>query len=233
METNEFGFNFDHSYSRLPSSLYSLVQPAKVPRPEIVIFNEPLAELLGLDPAALSSAAGAAVLSGNRVPEWALPLAQAYAGHQFGYFTMLGDGRALLLGEQIAPSGQRWDLQLKGTGPTPYSRGGDGKATMGPMRREYIISETMHALGFPTRRTMRPLPRRTILSVAMDALGLPTSRSLAVVATGELVPRETLLPGAILARVAQSHIRVGTSQYAAAFAPDALQKLADYTLERH
>lgn len=100
METNEFGFNFNHSYSRLPSSLYSLVQPAKVPRPEIVIFNEPLAELLGLDPAALSSAAGAAVLSGNRVPEWALPLAQAYAGHQFGYFTMLGDGRALLLGEQ-------------------------------------------------------------------------------------------------------------------------------------
>lgn len=209
METNEFGFNFDHSYSRLPSSLYSLVQPAKVPRPEIVIFNEPLAELLGLDPAALSSAAGAAVLSGNRVPEWALPLAQAYAGHQFGYFTMLGDGRALLLGEQIAPSGQRWDLQLKGTGPTPYSRGGDGKATMGPMLREYIISEAMHALG------------------------IPTSRSLAVVATGELVPRETLLPGAILARVAQSHIRVGTFQYAAAFAPDALQKLADYTLERH
>lgn len=209
MQTNEFGFNFDHSYARLPESLFSQVKPAPVPRPQIVLLNRPLAQSLGLNADALESAAGAAVLAGNTVPEWSLPLAQAYAGHQFGHFTMLGDGRALLLGEQITPCGERFDLQLKGTGPTPYSRGGDGRATMGPMLREYIISE------------------------AMQALNIPTTRSLAVVATGEAIPRETLLPGAILARVAKSHIRVGTFQYAAVFAPADLKALADYTLDRH
>ncbi len=209
MQTNEFGFNFDHSYARLPPALFSVVQPAQVPQPQIVLFNEPLAEALGLDAAMLQSPAGAAALAASSLPEWCLPLAQAYAGHQFGYFTMLGDGRAVLLGEQITPSGERYDLQLKGSGPTPYSRGGDGKATLGPMLREYIISEAMHALN------------------------IPTTRSLAVVTTGELVPREQLLPGAVLARVARSHIRVGTFQYAASFAPEALRPLADYALKRH
>ncbi|MGI6158518.1 MAG: protein adenylyltransferase SelO [Limnochordia bacterium] len=209
MQTNDFGFNFDHSYARLPASLFSVVQPEPVPHPQVVILNDRLAESLGLNPEALRSGAGAALLSGNELPEWSLPLAQAYAGHQFGYFTMLGDGRAVLLGEQITPSGQRFDVQLKGTGRTPYSRGGDGRATIGPMLREYIISEAMHALG------------------------IPTTRSLAVVTTGEQVPRERDLPGAVLTRVAQSHLRVGTFQYAAVFAKEDLRALADYSLERH
>ncbi len=207
MQTNEFGFNFDHSYARLPAAFFAHVQPAAVPNPQIVLLNKPLAQFLGLN-AELLESCGAPPLSGQKLPEWCLPLAQAYAGHQFGFFTMLGDGRALLLGEQITPGGERYDLQLKGTGPTPYSRGGDGKAALGPMLREYIISEAMHALG------------------------IPTTRSLAVVTTGELIPRERLLPGAVLARVAKSHLRVGTFQYAA-FAPQHLQRLADYTLERH
>ena len=151
----------------------------------------PLATSLGLNVQALQSEDGVAVLAGNKIPEGALPLAQAYAGHQFGHFTMLGDGRALLLGEQITPLGERVDIQLKGSGRTPYSRGGDGRAALGPMLREYIISEAMHALG------------------------IPTTRSLAVVTTGESVIRETELPGAILTRVAASHLRVGTFQYVA------------------
>ena len=145
----------------------------------------------GLNANELKGEEGVAILAGNQVPEGASPLAQAYAGHQFGHLNMLGDGRAILIGEQITPSGERFDIQLKGPGRTPYSRGGDGRAALGPMLREYIISEAMHALG------------------------IPTTRSLAVVATGEPVFRETELPGAILTRVAASHLRVGTFQYAA------------------
>jgi uncharacterized protein YdiU (UPF0061 family) len=160
--------------------------------------------------AALDSPSGAAIFGGNAVPEGARPLAQAYAGHQFGHFTALGDGRAILLGEQITPEGRRVDVQLKGAGPTPYSRRGDGRAALGPMLRELVISEAMHALG------------------------IPTSRSLAVVATGEPVYREQVLPGAVLTRIAASHLRVGTFEWAAAHRdPEALRALADYTLFRH
>ncbi len=175
-----------------------------------VVFNEPLAKSLGLDANKLQSEESAGIFGGNAVPKGAHPLAQAYAGHQFGHFAMLGDGRAILLGEHITPSGERFDIQLKGAGPTPYSRRGDGRAALGPMLREYIISEAMHALG------------------------IPTSRSLAVVATGEAVMREDVLIGAVLTRVAASHIRVGTFEYAARLGnPDALRELADYTIERH
>jgi uncharacterized protein YdiU (UPF0061 family) len=181
-----------------------------VDSPELIMLNDTLALSLGLDVDTLKSRAGVEVFAGNRVPEGATPLAQAYAGHQFGHFTMLGDGRAILLGEQITPDGKRFDIQLKGSGRTPYSRGGDGRAALGPMLREYIISEAMHALG------------------------IATTRSLAVVTTGEPVYRETVLPGAILTRVASSHLRVGTFQYAAHFGTtEDLQTLADYTLQRH
>lgn len=210
MQSNEFGFNFDHSYARLPQFFFSLVEPVPLPAPQLVLFNRGLAKELGLNAHALESSAGASILAGSKLPEWALPLAQAYAGHQFGHFTMLGDGRAMLLGEQITPQGERCDLQLKGSGRTPYSRGGDGKAVLGPMLREYLISEAMHGLG------------------------LPTTRSLAVLTTGELVPRETLLPGAVLVRVAKSHLRVGTFQYAAVFGTEQdLKALADYAIRRH
>lgn len=206
----EAGWNFDNSYARLPTPFFSILNPTPVQNPKLVLFNEKLAADLGLNADALQSGEGVAVLAGNRVPDGAAPLAQAYAGHQFGHFTMLGDGRALLLGEQITPSGNRFDLQLKGAGRTPYSRGGDGRAALGPMLREYIISEAMHALG------------------------IPTTRSLAVVAAGEPVFRETALPGAILTRVAASHLRVGTFQYAARWRPvEELQTLADYTIGRH
>ncbi|MBB3072784.1 uncharacterized protein YdiU (UPF0061 family) [Paenibacillus baekrokdamisoli] len=169
-----------------------------------------MASSLGLNVQALQSNDGVAVLAGNQIPEGALPLAQAYAGHQFGHFNMLGDGRALLLGEQITPQDERVDIQLKGSGETPYSRRGDGRAALGPMLREYIISEAMHALG------------------------IATTRSLAVVTTGESVFRETEQPGAILTRVAASHLRVGTFQYVSAWGTvDDLRALADYTLERH
>jgi len=173
----------------------------------MVVFNEPLASVLGLEDSLRDHPA---LFAGNEPPPGAQPLAQAYAGHQYGHFTMLGDGRALLLGEQITPGGERFDIQLKGSGPTPFSRRGDGRAALGPMLREYIISEAMHALG------------------------IPTTRSLAVVTTGEPVYREEILPGAVLTRVAASHIRVGTFEYAAAREdPPALQVLADYTLRRH
>ena len=176
----------------------------------MIIFNDSLATSLGLDVQALKSEEGLAVLAGNRIPEGALPLAQAYAGHQFGHFAMLGDGRAMLIGEQITPLGERFDIQLKGSGRTPYSRGGDGRAALGPMLREYIISEAMHALG------------------------IPTTRSLAVVTTGESIIRETDLPGAILTRVAASHLRFGTFQYVAKWGTDEeLRSLADYALQRH
>lgn len=209
-ETNTPGWNFDNSYTSLPPAFFSRMSPPPVKSPKLAILNDSLATSLGLNPEALKSDDVAAMLAGNQTPEGAMPLAQAYAGHQFGHFTMLGDGRALLLGEQITPSGERYDIQLKGSGRTPYSRGGDGRAALGPMLREYIISEAMHGLG------------------------IPTTRSLAVVTTGESVYRETALPGAILTRVAASHIRVGTFQFAARWCSvDDLRALADYTLHRH
>ncbi|MEC0240620.1 YdiU family protein [Paenibacillus dokdonensis] len=209
-ECLETGWNFDHSYTRLPQLFFSRMDPAPVKSPLLVIFNEKLAASLALNAAALESEEGVAELAGNRVPEGALPIAQAYAGHQFGHFNMLGDGRAVLLGEHITPQGERVDIQLKGSGPTPYSRRGDGRAALGPMLREYIISEAMHALG------------------------IPTTRSLAVVSTGESVIREKDLQGAILTRVAASHLRVGTFEYAAQLGNvENLRTLAHYTLQRH
>ncbi|WP_433943767.1 protein adenylyltransferase SelO [Paenibacillus sp. SN-8-1] len=208
--TPEAGWNFDNSYARLPESLYSVVNPTPVHSPKLVAANGPLADALGLNIQALRSQQGIAVLAGNNIPEGAMPIAEAYAGHQFGNFTKLGDGRAVLLGEQITPSGERYDIQLKGSGRTPYSRGGDGRAALGPMLREFIISEALHALG------------------------IPTTRSLAVITTGEPVIRDTELPGAVLTRVAASHLRVGTFQYAAGWGTsEELQTLADYTLQRH
>lgn len=207
---NQTGWNFDNSYAQLPNLFYTSISPTPVHSPKLVILNEQLAESLGLNVGALQSGEGAAVFAGNSIPAGAEPLAQAYAGHQFGHFTMLGDGRAVLLGEQITPQGDRMDIQLKGSGKTPYSRGGDGRATLGPMLREYIVSEAMHALG------------------------IPTTRSLAVVTTGELIWRETKLPGAILTRVAASHLRVGTFEYVVRWGGvDKLQILADYTIKRH
>ncbi|GED32915.1 YdiU family protein [Brevibacillus centrosporus] len=204
------GWNFDNSYARLPQTFFTEQQPTPARSPKLVILNEALAGSLGLNSDALKREDGVEALAGSQIPEGALPLAQAYAGHQFGYFTMLGDGRAVLLGEQVTPDGQRFDIQLKGAGRTPYSRRGDGRAALGPMLREYIISEAMHALG------------------------IPTTRSLAVVTTGENIIRETYLPGAVLTRVAASHIRVGTFQYAAKWGTqEELQALADYNLERH
>ncbi|WCN39558.1 protein adenylyltransferase SelO [Aneurinibacillus uraniidurans] len=209
-EIIETGWNVDNSYARLPKSFFTRLNPTPVRSPKLMVLNDSLAASLGLNAQALQSEDGVEVLAGNRIPEGALPLAQAYAGHQFGHFTMLGDGRAVLLSEQITPLGERFDIQLKGSGRTPYSRGGDGRAALGPMLREYIISEAMHALG------------------------IPTTRSLAVVTTGESVIRETDLPGAVLTRVAASHLRVGTFQYAANWGTDEeLRVLADYTLQRH
>ncbi len=204
------GWNLDNSYLHLPNALYTRLNPQPVPSPKLILFNHDLAVSLGLNGEELKGDGGEGIFSGNRLPEGAMPLAQAYAGHQFGHFTILGDGRALLLGEQITPSGDRFDIQLKGSGPTPYSRGGDGRAALGPMLREYIISEAMHALG------------------------IPTTRGLAVVTTGETVVRETMLPGAILTRVAASHLRVGTFQYVAErCTAGELRSLADYTIQRH
>ena len=204
------GWRLEHTYATLPALFHTPVHPTPVHAPAIVILNTPLAGTLGLDPEGLTSPAGAATLAGNALPDGARPLAQAYAGHQFGHFTALGDGRAILLGEQRTPDGHRVDIQLKGAGPTPYSRNGDGRAALGPMLREFIISEAMHALG------------------------LPTSRSLAVVATGEAIYRERPLPGAVLTRTAASHVRVGTFQWVAAHRDtDALRALADYTIGRH
>jgi len=204
------GWNFDNRYVSLPELFYTRLQPTSVRSPRMAVFNARLAESLGLNARLLEGDVGAEVFAGNRMPQGAMPLAQAYAGHQFGYFTMLGDGRAILLGEQITPTGERFDIQLKGAGRTPYSRSGDGRAALGPMLREYIVSEALHALG------------------------LPTTRSLAVATTGETVHRETGLIGAVLTRVAASHLRVGTFQYAAARGERAdLARLVDYALERH
>jgi uncharacterized protein YdiU (UPF0061 family) len=204
------GWKFDHSYAQLPETFYVRLNPVAVRMPELVIFNVALAQFLGLNPDGLRGEEGAAVFSGNRIARGAEPLAQAYAGHQFGVFTMLGDGRAILLGEQLTPHGERFDIQYKGSGRTPFSRQGDGRAALGPMLREYIISEALHALD------------------------IPTTRSLAVVTTGEPVFRETTLQGAILTRTASSHIRVGTFEYAAARGnPNEIRTLADYTIRRH
>lgn len=188
--------------------LHEAFKPTPVKEPRMVVFNHTLARQLGLNGAVLEQQA--AIFAGNELPEGAEPLAQAYAGHQYGNFTGLGDGRAILLGEQVTPSGERFDVQLKGSGPTPFSRRGDGRAALGPMLREYIISE------------------------AMQALGIPTTRSLAVVTTGEKVWRQEMLPGAVLTRIAASHIRVGTFEWAAAHGDqEALRALTDYTLLRH
>jgi uncharacterized protein YdiU (UPF0061 family) len=198
------------TYAKLPALFFSDARPTPVPDPHLVVFNTPLAVELGLDPDALKGSEGAQIFAGNVLPVDSRPIAQAYAGHQFGHFTGLGDGRAILLGEQVTPSGDRMDIQLKGAGPTPYSRRGDGRAALGPMLREYIISEAMHALG------------------------IPTTRSLAVVTTGEPVYRDSELEGAVLTRVASSHIRVGTMQWAAAHKDQAaLMALSAYTRTRH
>ena len=208
-ELGLMGWRLDNSYARLPEALFTRVRPVSVKEPRLVVFNEALAFELGLDAGALRES-GAGLFSGNTIPEGADPIAQAYAGHQFGHFTNLGDGRAILLGEQVTPTGARFDIQLKGAGQTPYSRRGDGRAVLGPMLREYIISESMHALG------------------------IPSTRSLAVVSTGEMVMREEALNGAVLTRVAASHIRVGTFEYARAIGdPALLEALTRYTLERH
>ncbi len=202
-------WNLENSYAELPEFFYSKINLSKVSSPKLVVLNNELAEYLGLDINELQSEEGVSYFAGNSVPKGSIPIAQAYAGHQFGYFTMLGDGRAMLLGEQITPNG-KYDIQLKGSGRTPYSRGGDGRATLGPMLREYIVSEAMHALD------------------------IPTSRSLAVVTTGEPVIREKILKGAILTRVASSHIRVGTFEYAANFGTEEnVRQLANYTIDRH
>ncbi|PKR90816.1 YdiU family protein [Pleomorphomonas diazotrophica] len=201
---------FDNSYARLPSRFYERVRPEAAPSPGLLVLNTTLAADLGLNPEALASPEGVAALSGAAVPEGADPIAMAYAGHQFGHFVpALGDGRAVLLGEVIARDGRRLDLQLKGSGRTVFSRRGDGKAAVGPVLREYLISE------------------------AMAAFGIPTTRSLAAVATGETVLRERPLPGAVLTRVAASHVRVGTFQYFAHRSDeDGVRRLADYVIDR-
>ncbi len=204
-------FDFDNSYARLPEPFYARLNPTPVKQPELLRINEGLAVELGLDVDRLRGDLGASVFSGNVIPHGAEPLAQAYAGHQFGNFVpQLGDGRAILLGEIEDRDGQRRDVQLKGSGPTPFSRGGDGRAALGPVLREYLVSEAMHALG------------------------VPTTRALAAVTTGEHIFREGKLPGAILTRVAHSHLRVGTLQYFAARSDaDAVRKLVAYAIERH
>ena len=204
------GWCLDHSYALLPAPLHRDCLPDPAAAPSLVLFNTALAEQLGIDPGLGTSPDAAALFTGNRLPDGARPIAQAYAGHQFGNFTLLGDGRALLLGEQIAPDGSRRDIQLKGAGPTPFSRNGDGRAALGPMLREYLVSEAMYELG------------------------IPTSRSLAVATTGLPVFRTEPLQGAVLTRVAASHIRVGTFEWAAAReSHEVLRALAQYTLERH
>lgn len=202
------GWRFDNSYARLPEPLISRETPETVRGPRLVLLNEQLAAELGLSAEMLQDQPQ--VFVGNELPEGSEPIAQAYAGHQFGHFTNLGDGRAILLGEQITPAGERRDIQLKGSGHTRFARRGDGRAALGPMLREYIISE------------------------GMQALGIPTTRSLAVALTGEVVMREKPLPGAVLTRVASSHIRVGTFQFAAAMGDRSLsEKLLAHTMNRH
>ena len=204
------GWHFDNSYSKLSKTFRENIKPTPVHEPELIILNEDLAKDLNLNFSGLDKKKLAEIFSGNSLPDGTNSIAQAYAGHQFGHFTMLGDGRAVLLGEHLVNKNQRFDIQFKGSGRTSFSRGGDGRAALGPMLREYIISE------------------------AINALKIPTTRSLAVVKTGEKVVRENLLNGAILTRVASSHIRVGTFQYIAATQnTEDLNTLVDYTIDRH
>ncbi len=203
------GWRLENSYSRLPEALFAAAEPARVREPRVAILNQRLAVELGLNLDAITLESAAALFAGQVLPVGSLPIAQAYAGHQYGGFAMLGDGRAILLGEHRTPDGRLVDIQLKGPGRTRFSRGGDGRAALGPMLREYIISE------------------------AMAALGIPTTRSLAVVTTGEAVYRASALRGAVLTRVATSHIRVGTFEYAARRDESTLRALADYTIARH
>ena len=204
-------FPFQNTYAALPANFFARVAPTPVASPRLIKLNRPLALQLGLDPDLLESPEGAEILAGKQLPDGADPIAMAYAGHQFGHFVpQLGDGRAILLGEVIDADGVRRDIQLKGSGPTPFSRRGDGRAALGPVLREYIVSE------------------------AMATLGIPTTRSLAAVLTGESVLRETALPGAVLTRVASSHIRVGTFQYFAARRDtEGVRRLADHVIARH
>jgi uncharacterized protein YdiU (UPF0061 family) len=204
------GWHFDNTYSKLPKSFLENIKPVPVKDPKLIILNKNLANQLNLDFSKFSDTDLAKMFSGNNLPEGSETIAQAYAGHQFGHFTMLGDGRAVMLGEHLDKDNNRFDIQFKGSGRTSFSRSGDGRAVLGPMLREYIISEAMHALN------------------------IPTTRSLAVVSTGEDVIREQMLPGAILTRVASSHIRVGTFQYIAATQnADDLKTLFNYTIDRH
>ena len=209
-DENKIGWNFDNSYSNLPKSFIYEISPVPVKSPELVIFNYDLADQMGLNFFKIDKEELAKIFSGNLLPKGSKSLAQAYAGHQFGHFTMLGDGRAVLLGEHISKSNQRLDIQFKGSGQTPFSRNGDGRAALGPMLREYLISEAMYSLN------------------------IPTTRSLAVVKSGEDVIRERPLPGAVLTRVASSHIRVGTFQFIRTRENlDELNTLVDYTIKRH
>ena len=209
-EISKIGWRFDNTYVHLPKIMLSKLSPVPVKSPKLVILNDTYSKELGLDFSIINNESLASLFSGNFLPKGSEPIAQAYAGHQFGYFTMLGDGRAILIGEHLTKNNQRVDIQFKGSGITPYSRNADGRAALGPMLREYIISEAMHGLK------------------------IPTSRSLAVVATGEKVMRETSLPGAILTRVASSHIRVGTFQYTAMRNDTKiLKELLTYTIKRH
>ena len=207
---DKVNWKFDNTYSKLSETFREFVKPTPVHNPEIVIFNHQLAQELNLDFSKISNIELSKIFSGNSLPQESKTLAQAYAGHQFGHFTMLGDGRAVLLGEHLDNKKNRYDIQFKGSGRTSFSRGGDGRAALGPMLREYIISEAIHALN------------------------IPTTRSLAVVKTGEKVVRENLLEGAILTRIASSHIRVGTFQYIAATQNiENLNTLVEYTIKRH
>ena len=207
---NKINWNFDNTYFNLSKSFRESINPTPVKDPKIVLLNNNLAKSLNLDFSKINNNELSEIFSGNLLPPGSNSIAQAYAGHQFGHFTMLGDGRAILLGEHISSSNKKYDIQFKGTGKTAFSRNGDGRAALGPMLREYIISEAMHALN------------------------IPTTRSLAVVKTGELVQREKALQGAILTRVASSHIRVGTFQYIAARQKeDELKTLLNYTIDRH
>ncbi|MDY0236456.1 MAG: YdiU family protein [Gudongella sp.] len=210
MKNIDSGFNLENSYTDLPKLFYTKIKPKMNNVSKIVVLNENLAKVLGIKIDYLKSKEGTQMLAGNSIPEGSTLIAQAYSGHQFGHFTMLGDGRAMLIGEQITPNGERFDIQLKGSGKTPYSRGGDGRAALGPMLREYIISEAMYYLG------------------------VPTTRSLAVVQTDDKVYRESPLKGAVLTRIAKSHIRVGTFQYANKYGKtEDIKALADYTIKRH
>ena len=209
-EISKIGWKFDNTYARLPNPMLSQLSPVPVKSPRIAILNQSLADELSLDFSSVSNENLASVFSGNILPKGSESIAQAYAGHQFGHFTMLGDGRAILIGEHINKNNKRFDIQFKGSGITPYSRNADGRAALGPMLREYIISESMFYLN------------------------IPTTRSLAVVTTGENVIRETSLIGAILTRVATSHLRVGTFQYAAMLGDlEILKTLVDYAIDRH